>query len=395
MGKKKSTTTQNTTQTANTDNTSTGSVQKTNPSWVTDALKGFTDQVTGLAGQDPQSFVAPASALQTQAANAASGLGGWQDLNNQAAAGAQAAGAARTGGVGGSSLLSNLDAYQSPYTQDVVDTTLADYGDQAGRTLAAQAASGAKNQALGGSRFGIREAQTSSDLLRGGATLEAGLRDQGFTRAAGLAGQDADRFQQAQIANQGAESNDLMRQLQASGLLGTLANSQGSNARSDIDTQAGLGADMRGIDEQQRQAQLGLLGSVGGLLGQGQFGLMNGVDTTDHSVGTSSGTGTMTGTQTQSGGLLDTIAKAAQTAAAVAALSDARTKTDVETLGYDDAGRRWVAFRYLWDAPDAPRHTGVMAQELLASDPDAVLPGPLGFLMVDYSKVENGPWRHS
>jgi hypothetical protein len=149
------------------------------------------------------------------------------------------------------------------------------------------------------------------------------------------------------------------------------------------------GAALRGIDTEQKQAPIGLLDAVGNLLGQGQFGLFNGSDV--------SGTSSMTGHSktTQDGSLLGSIGQAVQTAAALAALSDERLKVDVQTLGHDDRGRRWVSWRYLWEPEGAERHTGVMAQEIQATDPDAVVSGPLGFLMVDYSKLEGSPWRHS
>ncbi len=367
------------------------STTRTNPAFVTDALTKFTGGVTDLLGKDPASFVSPANPLQTQAGAAAAGLGGWRAGLDAASGVAGDVAGASTGRVSGSSLLDGLDSYMSPYTQRVVDTTLADFDADAGRTRAAQAAAGVRNNAFGGSRFGVQEATTEGELARARATADAQLRDTAFNTGASLSGQDADRRQQASLANQQAEAADLSRRLSAGGLMGQLAEAAGAGARGDVATQMDAGGVLRGIDTEQRQAPIGLLGAVGDLLGQGQFGLMGGTNV--HGLTDTTGNSTTT----QDGGLMAKIGQAIQTAAAAAALagSDIRLKTDVETLGYDDKGRRWVSWRYLWEPEDATRHTGVMAQEILASDPDAVVVGPMGFLMVDYSKVEGGPWLHS
>lgn len=73
--------------------------------------------------------------------------------------------------------------------------------------------------------------------------------------------------------------------------------------------------------------------------------------------------------------------------AGFAAMSDVRSKTDIETVGYDKAGRRWVDFRYLWDEPGTKRR-GVIAQEIAANDPQAVSRDQAtGLFLVDYSKL--------
>lgn len=383
---KKTKTVEDTTKTENAVTT------RQNPAFVEDAIKGFTGKVTGLMDQDPLNFVAGADPLQTQAGKAASGLGGYQAGLTDATGVASRLAGATTGKIGASSLLTGLQDYMSPYTQNVVDTTLSDMDVDAGRTRAAQAASAARNNAFGGSRFGVREAQTEGELSRARATADAQLRDTAFNTGASLSNSDAERRQGAAVANQGAESADLARQLSAGGLMGQLAEASGAGARADVSAQMDAGGALRDVANQRAQAPIGLMGAVGDLLGQGQFPLFNGstVDGTTHVDGTT--------TATSSGGLMDAIGKAIQTAAAVApmvAMSDANLKTDVETLGHDDRGRRWVSWRYLWEPEGALRHTGVMAQEIATSDPDAVLVGPLGFLMVDYSKLEGAPWQHS
>jgi hypothetical protein len=77
------------------------------------------------------------------------------------------------------------------------------------------------------------------------------------------------------------------------------------------------------------------------------------------------------------------IGKVAQIAAMFA--SDRRVKRDIRTVGWDAKGRRWVTFAYLW-AP-LRRMFGVIAQEILKSDPEAVVAGPGGTLMVNYARL--------
>lgn len=65
-------------------------------------------------------------------------------------------------------------------------------------------------------------------------------------------------------------------------------------------------------------------------------------------------------------------------------LSDIRAKEDIRRVGTTDAGAGVYVYRYKGD--DVPR-MGVMAQEIMDDQPEAVGIHPSGFLMVDYSKV--------
>ena len=65
--------------------------------------------------------------------------------------------------------------------------------------------------------------------------------------------------------------------------------------------------------------------------------------------------------------------------------SDIRLKTDIVPAG-ERNGLAWYTYRYVWDDVGTVRG-GVMAQEVMATHPEAVITHPLGFLMVDYSKL--------
>ena len=139
----------------------------------------LTSAIGGLKGLDvskiygPQ-YVAPQSALQTQAQQLAGGLGGYQPYLQaaQAATGPQA-----------------YQQFMSPYQQDVINTTLGQYDIQAQKGLPALAAQAIGAGAYGGGREGVQRAeyQNQSDLNR--ALLQAQLQQQGYGQAQQLASQ--------------------------------------------------------------------------------------------------------------------------------------------------------------------------------------------------------------
>ena len=139
----------------------------------------LTSAIGGLKGLDvskiygPQ-YVAPQSALQTQAQGLAGGLGSYQPY-------LQAAEAA-TGPTA-------YQQYMSPYQQDVINTTLRQYDIQAQKGLPALVAQAIGTGAFGGGREGVQRAeyQNQSDLNR--ALLQAQLQQQGYGQAQNLAAQ--------------------------------------------------------------------------------------------------------------------------------------------------------------------------------------------------------------
>lgn len=445
--------------TTKTNQTTSGTTTPTNPSWVTDPLKDFTGKIQAFGNTDPYGYIAGASPLQQQAWDAADNLGGWMGQNQQATNMAQQAGnagpnlagpantaqaatyqapqlgnaatydpvklaqAVQATGQGynatnanavdasSQSLLDNLSAYQNPYTSQVVDATLSDFDENSGRLRAQQAAQAAKAGAFGGSRYGIREAQTEGELARGRASTQAGLLDQAFKTAAGLSADDANRRQQvslfnagnqtgvnlanagaanqasafganagnqASLANQAAQNqfalqqgayNDaaarygadaanqfalaqagfdassgqfnagnqqqanlfnanaanenqmfnasqrdsqLMRQLQAAGLIGDLGNSAADNVRGDLSLASAMGADQRAVEQQRLLAPLAQLEAMGQLYASQPYNLFTGQQIN----GTMSGTSQTKSTPSLFQSLMDLGSKAASAYAA-------------------------------------------------------------------------------
>lgn len=371
----------------------------TNPEWITNPLQKYTTGVAGLLDKDPASFVAGAGDIQQGVFNKAATLGGGDQTAGQgafASAGSALNGVlgARAGPVSAASNLDGLDAYGMEYARNVVDPTLADWDVEAGRTRAAQAAAGARNKAFGGSRFGVQEAQTEGELARGRATTEAQLLDTAFTRAAGLSENDAQRRQSAALANQASDNTGYGRDVQIGGIFGNLGSAEsaaaqgwGENDRANLALQSDIGGIQRGITQDQLNAPLGAFGAIGDLFAKGQYGLFNGESVN----GTETRTGT--GTTTENPGLLATAGKAVKTGAQLAKLfSDERLKRDIQTSHYDDHGRRWVTYRYHDDDPGAAKRLGVLAQEVMDTDPDAVsVDKPSGYFKVDYSQLDGAP----
>ncbi len=64
--------------------------------------------------------------------------------------------------------------------------------------------------------------------------------------------------------------------------------------------------------------------------------------------------------------------------------SDQRLKADIKLVSRLASGLGIYRFRYKWSPVE---YVGVMAQEVAAVTPDAVVTGPAGYLKVDYAKV--------
>ncbi len=124
--------------------------------------------------QGPQ-FIAGPGALTTQAEALASGLGGFQPFLTQAQ---QLRGPTA------------FQAYMSPFQQDVIDTTLAEFDRQAAKGLPALSAQAIQAGAFGGGREGVQRAEFQAQSDRNRAALQAQLLQTGFGQAQQLAQQD-------------------------------------------------------------------------------------------------------------------------------------------------------------------------------------------------------------
>ena len=107
-----------------------------------------------VAGQDPYQ-----AAAYAQAVDPTTGLGAYQPYTAAAQAAAQAAGALTGTGAGAAGTAGTIASYMSPYQQDVMDTTMLEFDEQAKRREAERAAGvlGVPG-AYGGGREGVQKA---------------------------------------------------------------------------------------------------------------------------------------------------------------------------------------------------------------------------------------------
>ena len=173
-------------------------------------------QAINTASYAPQ--VAARNTLQTGAETAAAGLGALTGTGAPLPAGVEAG---------------SIEAYMSPYQQQVIDASLAEFDRNAAIQQAGLRDAAISRGAYGGGREGVMQAEAMRNNQMNRAQLQAGLLNQGFmdarqARGADLAaqqglgtyqqqlGQAQQGFEQAkldatQIANREAEFEDFTR----------------------------------------------------------------------------------------------------------------------------------------------------------------------------------------
>jgi len=150
--------------------------------------------------------VAQQTGLQQQATQeATAGLGAYQPyLTGAGAAGVTAPGAAPLGaeayaglgqaagltGTGAGTGAGSIASYMSPYQQQVIDTSLAEFDRQAAMRQQGISDAAVGVGGYGGGREGVMQAEYQTQSDRNRAMLQAGLQQQGFTQAQGARQQD-------------------------------------------------------------------------------------------------------------------------------------------------------------------------------------------------------------
>ena len=213
-----------------------------------DAARAFTVRQQSLAGLAPQ--VAAQDRLQQEAQKRAeAGLGSFQPFLDkaQASTGPQA-----------------FQQFMSPYQQQVIDTSLAEFDRQAAMQEQRIRDQAVASGAFGGGREGVLQSEFRAGSDRNRAALQAGLLQQGFGQAQALAAQ---RFgQQTGLA-------DMLPQLQRAdvstlGQLGALDRGL-AQAQSDADREANRMAAFQPQEQVDRYANI-VTGIMGGYPGQTQ-----------------------------------------------------------------------------------------------------------------------------
>lgn len=161
--------------------------------------------------------------------------------------------------------MGNIGQYLNPYTQEVIDTSMADLEKARQRAVQQIGQQATAAKAFGGSRHGVAEALTSGEYgTQAGQTI-ARLRQQGFDTAANLMQQDIARQQQSALANQAA-LNQMAQfnagQMQQANLANQAAGLQGAQFRLGAASQLGnLGQQQTAQQYAAGQALMGLGGA--------------------------------------------------------------------------------------------------------------------------------------
>jgi hypothetical protein len=150
--------------------------------------------------------------------------------------------------------------FMSPYQQDVIESTLAEYDIQAAKGLPGLAAQAIGAGAFGGGREAVQRAEYQSASDRNRAALQAQLLQTGFGQAQQLA-------QQAQAQRMGvgaAQAGLAAQQLGLGQAAGALAGQQLGVGQAQLGAQMGLAGQQLGLG----QFQAGLAGQAPALAGQ-------------------------------------------------------------------------------------------------------------------------------
>ena len=129
-------------------------------------------------------------------------------------------------------LETDLSAYQSPFTQQVIDTSLSDLDRARQMAVGRDQDRAISAGAFGGSRSGVLEAETNRAFAEQAARTAANLREQGFRQALGAAESDLARSMADRRFQAGLLGNIQAEQARRLGLLGGIgAQQQGLQQR--------------------------------------------------------------------------------------------------------------------------------------------------------------------
>ena len=216
-----------------------------------DAARAFKVRQQNLAGLAPQ--VAGQDKLQQQAqALAQQGLGSFQPFLQQA----QVASAA-------SFSPQIAQQFMSPYQQQVIDTSLAEFDRQAAMQEQRIRDQAVASGAFGGGREGVLQSEFRTGSDRNRLALEAGLRQQGFQAAQQAAQQNFANQMGLASALPGLQRGDIS----TLGSLGALNQAQ-QQAQFDAQREANRMAAFQPQEQLQQYGNL-VTGIMGGMAGSG------------------------------------------------------------------------------------------------------------------------------
>jgi hypothetical protein len=257
----------------------------------------------------------------------------------------------------------DIGAYQSPYTSQVIEQSMQDIQRQADIARGGAQARAIGAGAFGGSRSALLEGESQRPFAEAMARTSAGLREAGFGRAQRAAESDIERQMRNRMFQADLQRGLLGEQYRGLGLLGGIGGQQqmlGQRARD-----AAYQEFLRGTEYGPQR--IGILG--GGLSG----------------MPTQS-----TQTSQKKTGVGDVLGTSAQLAAMYMMMqSDERLKDNIELIGNE---KGYNIYTWSWNKVakklgiNSPT-TGVLAQEVMKINPDAVSVNDNGYYMVNYGAL--------
>jgi hypothetical protein len=260
------------------------------------------------------------------------------------------------------SLLSaDLNAYQNPFREQVIDNTLNDLDRARQIQLQSDQDAAIGRGAFGGSRSALLEAETNRNFADRAGDAVSRLNLQGFDRATDLASQDIGREMQNRQFQSNLFGNQLADQYRNFGLLSGIGNQQqGLN-------QAGIDFNFNEFLRQQDDPYKRLAALTGSL-----SGIPVNQTTTNKKK---TGAGDILGALAQIGGM--------------AAMSDVRLKDNIKHVGSTNGHNiyTWTWNKIAKDLNVDSPTVGVLAQEVMEKNPDAVTKDSSGYYMVNYGAL--------
>jgi hypothetical protein len=382
--------------TTNTNSTNNSTQQITLPPWVTEAQRkllsdaglmtgGFTGQAPqfGVAGLMPDQLLAGDLARQTAgnvfttpriSAYDVGGMGGFTPATSTyTPATAQQADAAQLSPTA-------FQPFMNPYLDAVLDPTMDRLRQQQGEVQAKIGADAAAARSFGGSREAVARSLADRDYRNTAAQTVGSTMANAYNTASGLASQNTDRSQQANLTNaqlgtqasianagntagmtnalnqlgfQGSQ-NEADRFLKAVGLESSVQGQELDRQKQLIELLNMFGMQERGVAQQSLDYPYKMLQLMAGIV-------PNDLEKTVNTTGTSSGT-------TESSAPIDGLGAALSLGKMF--FSDREAKTDIEEVGIDPGtGLMMYAYRYKSDPKTYPKVVGPMAQDVEAAFP--------------------------
>lgn len=278
--------------------------------------------------------------------------------------------------------LSNIQQYMNPYTSLVENAALANMQNALGQNINQIGANASGVGAFGGSRQGVMEGVAASEGARQYGDLSAQLRNQNWTQATQMLGQDISNDLNAQAQNQSSKI-DYQKALTAAGLgMGQMAQTGYQMRASDANALNQAGMQQYGIDAAQqaglsqdflRQQDWGLRGLNAKLaatpnIGGGSTTITTGGGSSNPLLGGLGGAmaGANLGNTLASTGLFGSqagIGGGALLGGLLGIFSDKNEKTDIKKVGKVN-GLNMFAYRYKGDPKSYPKVVGPMAQDV-------------------------------